>query len=49
MPSEKEIKIIQQSAFYDLRLLIKASDKGQYTKEELLDLVDTIVEAKARE
>lgn len=49
MPTEKEIKIIQQAAFYDLRLIVKASDKEQYTKEELLDLVDTIVEAKAQE
>lgn len=49
MPTEKEIKIIQQSAFYDLRLIIKSSDKEQYTKEELFDLLDTIVEAKAQE
>lgn len=31
---------------YDLRLLIKGSDKEQYSKEELLDFIDTIADAE---
>lgn len=45
MPSEKEIKIIQQAVIYELRRLIKKSGKN-YTNEELCDLLDTIAEAK---
>ena len=36
-------------SFYDLRLIVKASDKEHYTKEELLDLFDTIAAAKDQE
>ena len=49
MPTEKEIKVIEKATLYDLRLIVKTSDKEQYTKEELLDLFDTIAEAKAQE
>ena len=48
MPSEKEIKIIQQATIYELRRLIKNSGKD-YTNEELRDLLDTIAEAKDQE
>ncbi|MCI9310629.1 MAG: hypothetical protein HFF51_05865 [Lawsonibacter sp.] len=48
MPSEKEIKIIQQAVIYELRRLIKKSGKN-YTNEELCDLLDTIAEAKDQE
>lgn len=34
---------------YGLRLLIKGSDKEQYTKDELFDLLDTIAVAKDQE
>ena len=34
---------------YDLCLLIKGSEKEQYTKDELLDLLDTIAAAKDQE
>ena len=49
MPSEKEIKIIQQATLYDLRRLLDNGDKDTYTKEELCKLLDTIAEAKAQE
>ena len=48
MPSEKEIKIIQQATIYELRRLIKKSGKD-YSNEELCDLPDTIADAKAQE
>ena len=48
MPSEKEIKIIQLAAIYELRRLIKKSGKD-YSNEELCDLLDTIADAKAQE
>ena len=48
MPSEKEIKIIQQATIYELRRLIKKSGKD-YSNEELCDLLDTIADAKAQE
>ena len=49
METEKERKDTQKAMLYDLRLLIKGSDKEQYTKEELLDLLDTIAAAKDQE
>ena len=49
MPTEKDYKTIKRATLYDLRLIIKASDKEQYTKEELFDLLDTIAEAKDQE
>ncbi len=48
MPTEKEIKIIQQATLYELRRLIKKSGKD-YTNEEICDLLDTIAEAKDQE
>lgn len=49
MGTEKERKDAQKAMLYDLRLIVKASDKEQYTKEELLDLFDTIAAAKDQE
>ena len=49
MPSEKEIKIIQQATLYDLRRLLKNNGKDTYTLEELCKLLDTIADAKAQE
>jgi len=46
---EKERKDTQKAILYDLRLIIKASEKEQYTKDELLDLLDTIAAAKDQE
>lgn len=47
--TDKERKDTQKAMIYDLRLIIKTSDKEQYTKEELFDLFDTIVAAKDQE
>lgn len=49
MATEKERIDTQKSLLYDLRLLIKGSDKENYTKEELLNFLDTVAEAKTQE
>jgi len=49
MPTEKDYKVIEKATIYDLRRLIKNSDKESYTKEELCDLLDTIADAKDQE
>lgn len=48
MASEKDHKAIEMATIYDLRLLVKGSDKETYTKDELLDFLDTVAEAKAQ-
>ena len=47
--THKERKDTQKAMLYDLRLIIKSSERSQYTKEELLDLLDTIAAAKDQE
>lgn len=49
MGTEKERKDTQKAMLYDLRLLFKATEKEQYTKDEILDLLDTIAAAKDQE
>ena len=49
MPSEKEIKIIQQAAIYDLRLIFTNGEKKQYTTEEIVELLDKIAMSKNQE
>ena len=47
--TDKERKDTQKAMLYDLRLLVKGSEKEQYTKDELLDFFDTIAAAKEQE
>ena len=49
MPSEKEIKIIQQATIYELRRLLQNNGKNTYTLEELCRLLDTIADEKDQE
>ena len=49
MDNEKRRTDTQKALLYDLRLLIKGSEKEQYTKDELLDLLDTIAAAQDQE
>lgn len=49
MGTERERKDTQKALLFDLRLIIKGSEKEQYTKNELLDLLDTIAAAKDQE
>lgn len=48
MAPEKGRKDTQQATIYEIRRLIKKSGKD-YTNEEILELLDTIAEAKAQE
>lgn len=49
MPSEKEIKIIEQAALYNLRLIFTNGEKKQYTTEEIVELLDKIAMSKNQE
>jgi hypothetical protein len=40
MPTEKEMKKIELATVYELRLLLTSDDKSQYSKEELLQILD---------
>lgn len=49
MATEKEIKFIEKSTIYDLRILFTTGEKETYTKEEIAQLLDKIVIAKDQE
>ncbi len=42
MPSERDYKTIKKATIYDIRLLIDASEKETYTKQEIKELLDQI-------
>ena len=44
--TEKEMKTVQMSTLYELRLLFAQEDKEQYTKKEIVELLDKIATAK---
>jgi len=46
LPSEKGIRIVELAALYELRLTISEGTKTEYTREELLELLDQIAAAK---
>ena len=45
MPTERDHRAIRKSTIYDLRLIVKASDKQTFTKEEILEIFDTVAAA----
>lgn len=47
--TEKERKDTQKALIYDIRLLVDASEKETYTKQELLSLLDQIARTKDQE
>lgn len=47
--TEKEMKTVKMSTLYELRLLFAQGDKEQYTKEEIVELLDKIATAKEQE
>lgn len=49
MGTEKERKDTKKAMLYDLRLIVKSGDKDHYTREELLDLFDTIAAAMEKD
>ncbi|MBQ9412486.1 MAG: hypothetical protein IJU29_05240 [Oscillospiraceae bacterium] len=46
MPSENEIRRLDLAMLYELRLMFVESDKENYTKQEILTLLDQIATAK---
>ena len=46
MPTESEIKKIELATLYELRLTISESEKSDYTKDEILQLLDQIAVVK---
>ena len=44
--TEKEMKTVKMSTLYELRLLFAQGDKEQYTREEIVELLDKIATAK---
>lgn len=47
--SDKEINIVEKATIYDIRRIFASGEKENYEKEEILDLLDKIVEAKSQE
>lgn len=47
--TEKERKDTMMSTLYEIRLMVDADSKETYTKEEILNLLDTIARAKGAE
>lgn len=46
MPPEKEIAKIELATLYELRLIFSEGEKQEYSKEDLLELLDKIALAK---
>lgn len=47
--TEKERKDTKMATLYELRLLFTQGDKTQYTKDEIVELLDKIATAKETE
>lgn len=47
--TERERKDTMMSTLYEIRLMVDADSKATYTKEEILNLLDTIARAKGAE
>ena len=47
--NKEEIKIVKNSTIYEIRLLVDADEKENYTKKEVLQLLDTVARAKETE
>lgn len=43
---KEEMKVVKNSIIYEIRLLVDADDKENYTKDEILKLLDTVTRAK---
>ena len=46
MPSENEIKRMDLAMLYELRLIFTESEKENYTKAEIVELLDQIAISK---
>ena len=46
MPTAKERKDIKMATIYEIRLLVDAEEKQEFTKDEILKLLDTVARTK---
>lgn len=44
--TEKEMKTVKMSTLYELRLIITQGEKKEYTRDEILELLDKIAISK---
>lgn len=44
--TEKELKSVKMATLYELRLLFTHGEKEEYTREEIVELLDKIATAK---
>ncbi len=49
LPTEKDYKTIEKAMLYDLRLIFSTGEKEQYTREEIVELLDKLALAKGQE
>lgn len=47
--TEKEMKTVKMSTLYELRLIFTNGEKTEYSKEEIVELLDKIAMAKEQE
>lgn len=47
--TEKEMKTVKMSTLYELRLLFAQGEKEEYSKQEIVELLDKIATAKEQE
>lgn len=47
--TEKEMKTVKMSTLYELRLLFTQGEKEEYSKQEIVELLDKIATAKDQE
>lgn len=47
--TEKEMQSVKMSTLYELRLIFTTGDKKEYTKEEIVELLDKIAISKGQE
>ncbi len=47
--TEKEMQTVKMSTLYQLRLIFSTGDKKEYTREEILELLDKIATAKEQD
>lgn len=47
--TEKEMDTVKKATIYELRLLFTQGEKKEYTREEIVELLDKIATAKEQE
>lgn len=47
--TEKEMQSVKMSTLYQLRLIFTTGEKQEYTKDEIVELLDKIAMAKEQE